>query len=895
MASSTVVDLSFAPGVAQTLAELPYSDEMLNGQAPEEMHELDVSYAQLALLTTAPESSINEILHFVTVLRASNNEISTLRGLDALVSLEVLDLSHNRLQVVDAHSATLLKTLRRLRTIDFSHNNMSLLDLDGSVGAPSPRSAGGNTAGAGGVGGGSLTSSSAAGLTAGRAAPPSSEKNTGLTSLAAINLSHNAFIEFPDLRSAPFLQVLNMSHNRLELITDMDTRLPLLSLHSLLLHANRVPSVSNLVPLCALATSLKHLQIFDNPFTFTGEEAAEGTDASLWWRPFLLWLCPLLATVDQTELTPSERRAATEALFREHGTLSRTAMAYMNPQHKDDLEAYLKRLSASAHPPADALEVIGELRDEDDEDVSMPLKAGYEAGPGAVRNDDEEGDDEAYANDVVVPMSHVNTVRHQSISKSVSGGGGGAGRRAVGSPLGYYIDVQETPSSPANGVNNSSARTSNRVVIVDPSEQNPASSVDGGILVTNHNRQRTRTVPITTVVRALQQKTRSLEEVVAVLWRGDLARRTAAAIVIQRYMRGALARMHLSEDDGESCRFIRYQLQQAAAAARSQKAQPGLTTATGAAASAAALSRGPSTRNAAVHGTRQASLEAIEASGSSMEEVLVSMRSLQEVMSSMWVDLEEYRAMADREQRNAATLIQRWYRGYCARRDYGRVRHRVAPAQTPPSSACKCAGKTAALQKEVLELRHEVRELREMLMQTARQQRLAAYEDPEAAMDAIVQKHEARVQTNRGVERSQQQRQRQSDSRSPSATPSITGGGGGGGNDASQERGFVHSSPRADAETLEEAKEQQNAPVGKSSGVLKSPPHSHVYLHRMPEEVSARASPTSIRSPNNYNSSSSGRQARPLAKITKRRPTDATSHSGSPYDSFSTSAEGSAL
>ncbi|KPA85137.1 putative leucine-rich repeat protein [Leptomonas pyrrhocoris] len=834
MAAAHVVDLSFTPGEQQDLADFQFDVEILKGERVEDVQELNISHAHVLVLTSAPGAPINDILQYVTVLRAAHNEISSLRGLEAFASLEVLDLSYNDLRVVDAHAATLLKSLKRLHTVDFSHNHMNLLDLDGSFGAPSPRSNGQNGGSAGGSFG---SSSSIAG--AGRLLSFSSSTRDaagGMTSLTAINLSHNAFIELPDLRSAPFLQVVNVSHNKLEDIADLEMRLPLLTLHSLLLHANRLPNVTALVPLCALAASLKHIQVFNNPFTFVNGNKAEGIDAALWWRPFLLFLCPLLITADQTELTPSERRIATKRLFREHGTLSKNSMEIMNPQNKDALVVYLKRQGESAEPPADALGTIKKIMEEEEREASMPGGAAE----GAAASDQEDEDE--YMPDVVVPMSRMNNEREWGVRES-------SGARTKGQTISYHTDPHEEVSlSTADGVANApstrtSTRASTRVVVLDPASHQSAGSTES-ILRGNYQSHRAKALPVTTVVRALQQKTRSLEEVVAVLWRSDLARRTAAAITIQRHMRGALTRLHLSEDDAESCRFIRYQLQQAAVAMKAQKPQAAAATAAG-----VGHSSGPSARTAAGHGARQPSIEAIEASGSNIEEVLVSMRSLEEVMSNMWVDLEEYRAMADREQRRAALLIQRWYRGYCARRDFGRVRRSSTSLSFP---SCKCAGETASLQKEVAELRHEVRELRELLTQSARQQRLAAYDDPEKAMDDIVRKHEARLKADRNQEEDLHQH---GGSRSPSATLSVTAAD----VDAPQGGGLRHSTPRG-------------AAVG---AVLKGPGQLKAPAHHTPQQPLVGNSPPGAKSP--LSSTGSGSQAKRLATIAKRRPGGVTS------------------
>lgn len=745
-----VMDLSFAPGKDQELSDLPFERSMLQELAPEEVRELNVTHAQVLSLTSAPGALINDVLRYVTVLHAAHNHVSSLHGIEAFTSLEVLDLSHNYLRVVDAHGASLLRTLKQLRTVDFSYNSMSLLDLNVSVGAPSSRlsgvSAGATPAFSTSIpGGGNGRLSFAA------------DSSDGFLSLTAINLSHNAFLDLPDLRSAPYLQVLNMGHNKLDALAELDTRLPLLSLHSLALHSNQLRTATVLLPLCALAATLKHIQVFRNPFTLvqSGPKAnirntvnsgradlpGGGLDESMWWRPFLLWLCPLLVTVDHAEFTASERRVAAIMLFRENGSLSRSRMEYMNLQRKDDLEAYLRRNSEFATPPQDAMAIIDNIERQEES---------LQEYSGVAWDSDAEG-----AGQVVVPSSRMNpsgirgaapAPRHSNgtLSTSPNMYPDPAPLEVVGSPPPGTTSMAQFSYGAGGAASRSPSGA--RVVVVAPETLftvNPSSS---GVLNTNHNHQRAHSASMMNVVRALQRKLRSVEEVVAVLWHADLSRRTRAAIVIQRVMRGALARMHLSEEDAESCRFIRYQLQQVTAASAVQAAH----VASGAAAQATVGGAGGNGGgSAATRGVNQRhpSLGLVADTGSNMQEVLVSMRSLQEVMSSMWADLEEYRAMADREQRRAAVLIQRYYRGYRARCEYGRAFKHHRSLEPPPSScpaACRCALETASLQEEVNELRSEVRELRVLLHQTTRQQRLAAYDDPELAMDEIIRKHEQR-------------------------------------------------------------------------------------------------------------------------------------------------------
>ncbi|KAG5500592.1 hypothetical protein JKF63_03687 [Porcisia hertigi] len=747
MSTSThgVMDFSFAPGKDQVLSDLPFEKAMVDELGPGEVRELNVMHAQVISLTSTPGALINDALQYVTVLRAAHNEVSNLRGIEAFRALEVLDLSHNSLRIVDAHAASLLRTLKQLRSVDFSCNNMILLDLSGVLGAPSSRLSGPGP----GMSSTSSFSANGTGDAWGGSGPLSmsvADPSDGLLRLTTMDLSYNAFIDLPDLRSAPYLQVLNMGHNKLDSLVDLDTRLPLLSLRSLALHANQLPSSSALMPLCGLAATLKHIQIFRNPFTLlkNGPKAmgsstnsghsnlrVGGLDASMWWRPFLLWLCPLLTTVDQVEFTASERRVAGIMLFRENGLLSKSRMEYMNPQRRDDLEAYLRRTSESATPHHDAMSIIDDIEREEEEK--------YRVRPG----------DASGTGQVAPPMTHASTAQSRIAAPSLHSNnsvGGTSLSTSHGPLLAESVELPMTEAMPATQSSRGAGRMGGRspsearVVVIAPEEPHSTSHSTGSVLM-DHIRQPTQFTSMTNLVRALQRKLRSLEEVVAVLWHADMSRRTRAAIVIQRVIRGALARMHLSEEEAESCRFIRYQLQQATTAMAAQAAHAGV-------AGAGGSGNGDATTGSA--GQRFPSLEPVADTGSNMQEVLVSMRSLQEVMSNMWVDLEEYRAMADREQRRAAVLIQRHYRGYRARCKYGReraVKHLSSLPRAPPlcDTGCQCASETASLRQEVSSLRSELRELRLLLDQTVHQKRVDVYSDPERVMDAIIRKHERRI------------------------------------------------------------------------------------------------------------------------------------------------------
>ncbi|KAG5474509.1 hypothetical protein LSCM1_03295 [Leishmania martiniquensis] len=773
--SHGVVDLAFVPGKDHDLSDLPLGKAMLQEVVPEEVRELNVTQAHLRGLTSTPGTLVHQMLQHVTVLRAAHNEVSHLNGIEAFCALEVLDLSYNRLRVVDAHAASLLKALKQLRSIDFSHNSMHLLDLNGSFGAPSSRLSG---PGAGTAPPFSTNASGSGRGSGGRLSLSIADPSDALLSLTALNLSHNAFIDLPDLRSAPYLQELNMSHNKLDALSDFDARLPLLSLHSLALHSNLLPTATALLPLCGLAATLRHLQVVLNPFTLVQKGAKTANsrairgecaglpwctlDESMWWRPFLLWLCPLLVTVDYAEFTASERRVAGIMLFRESGSLSTSLLEYMNPQRKDELEAYLRRKSEFATPPHDAMTIL-RSREEEEETMRECSGVAWGAGAGGVEQ-------------VTAPMYRMDPSPILAAAPARRPPNGVSSASPSTHPNSLPLEVGAPSVTEATLTVQSSRSAASRpspgahVVVISPETQlslNPSSS---GALFTSHNRQRIQSTSMATFVRALQRKLRSLEEVVAVLWHADLSRRTAAAIVIQRFMRGALTRMHLSEEEAESCRFIRYQLQQAAQAARGAVAAQASVTGAGGCSSGGTTTRGVS--------QRRSSLEPVGDTGSNMQEVLISMRSLQEVMSSMWIDLGEYRAMADREQRRAAVLIQRHYRGYRARCEHGRVPKRLH-SQPPPSSSCltgcECAAESASLRREVSELRREVGELRELLQETARQERLAVYSDPERAIEAIVRKHEQRSNADLLAKPKYRQCPRE-DSRVPDASSRFTEG-----------------------------------------------------------------------------------------------------------------------
>ncbi|KEG12442.1 leucine-rich repeat protein (LRRP) [Trypanosoma grayi] len=317
-----LLDVSNVRGEHTCLDDIEELQETLSRAGKKKYGALRVQHVGLSTLGLA--ASLAAPLQHITSLTASHNRISTLQGVDAFPCVEFLDLSHNALRVLDAHSTSLLRRLRRLRRCDFSHNEICLIDFDAS-----PRGSGTWS---------DPLADDGDGVVSG-----------GLEGLTVLNLAHNQLIEMPDLRSMPILAELDVEHNRIDNIADLDNRLPLLALTSLSLAHNSLGSLQVLSNLTVLAETLKVLTVRGNPCV---EDAAAAKGAVQSW---LLFLLPCLETVDEAPLSHEERQAAA-LLFRHQGELSYEAMQMMNNNSGARLETYLRNFSPllSTRPVADS-------------------------------------------------------------------------------------------------------------------------------------------------------------------------------------------------------------------------------------------------------------------------------------------------------------------------------------------------------------------------------------------------------------------------------------------------------------------------------------------------------------------------------------------------------------
>ncbi|RNF21516.1 putative leucine-rich repeat protein (LRRP) [Trypanosoma conorhini] len=305
-----LLDVSKAPGEHTALDDI---QELLKAVAyTGQRQKIGALKAQYNNLTTLSISTpLVVALQHVTSLTASYNCLSTLQGLEAFAFLEFLDLSHNSLRVLDAHSTSILRRLRYLRRCDFSHNELRLIDLDMPLH-------------------GRVTE-----------APEEDDDLDAVTldELTVLNLSHNQLIDVPDFRCMPLLEELHLEHNRIECFTDLENRLPLVALTSLSVACNALRTLQDLLPLTVLAETLKELAVRGNPCMHNGA-VAKGCPV----RPWLLWILPQLETVDDVPLTPEERQTAA-VMFRQHGELSHEAIALMNSHQELQLESYLQKFA----------------------------------------------------------------------------------------------------------------------------------------------------------------------------------------------------------------------------------------------------------------------------------------------------------------------------------------------------------------------------------------------------------------------------------------------------------------------------------------------------------------------------------------------------------------------
>ncbi|RNF05991.1 putative leucine-rich repeat protein (LRRP) [Trypanosoma rangeli] len=303
------LDVSKAPGEHTALEDIQELQKAILYTERNKIGTLKLQYNNLTTLSISTPLAV--ALKHVTSLTASYNCLSTLQGLEAFAFLEILDLSHNSLRVLDAHSTSILRRLRYLRRCDFSYNEIRLIDLD------IPLHGRENEAPENDDGSDSVT----------------------LSDLTVLNLDHNQLIDVPDFRCMPFLEELHLEYNRIECLTDLESRLPLLALTSLSIACNVLRSLQDLLPLTVLAETLKVLVVRGNPCMQTAA-VANGCPVRSW----LLWILPQLETIDDVPFTLEERQT-TAAMFRQHGELSHEAIELMNNHQELQLEAYLQKFA----------------------------------------------------------------------------------------------------------------------------------------------------------------------------------------------------------------------------------------------------------------------------------------------------------------------------------------------------------------------------------------------------------------------------------------------------------------------------------------------------------------------------------------------------------------------
>lgn len=720
--------------------------------SPDAVRVLNVSRCSLVSLEPAPGSTLQAALQHVTTLQAPFNRLDSLAGLEAFVSLEVLNLSSNAFTVIDATMAAALHRLRYLRVIDLSNNELRRVDLGGGAGAAASSSVTRQSTSGGGGAGAAMRSHS---MDAGE---------TPVMAVTSLNLSSNMLTDLPDLRAMPALQILDLDANHIDDVADLDGKLPLLALRSFSLRENRLPTVASAVPLAALAATVRHLRLHGNPFALDedddGEEVlmsampstinpsrrgsiaqprrlnhnADNTSGARangsggnggpnpwWWRPFILWLLPLMETLDLAGFTASEKSVAA-GLFRERGQLSRDYLELLNPNRRDDLDSYLRTQGDRAGPPPTMLELATGPHDDEEDDHD----GGGSAGGGYGVNDEGGA--------LKPPSAHQTPVA-----------------RAAAPPAGLATTV-----------------------VVDANTYEPLHTAEWASHHSTHRSRKgsaTTTAAASTVLAAIQQKLRSLSSVVEVLWQHDLTRRTFAAVTIQRYYRGYAGRRDLDEEVRETAQFIRHQLSLSAQTAGgsgggNQSCSGGRSDADAGGAAAAARRASLSVPCASEEMAKAtAPLAATGNSSADIQEVLGTMRSLQTVMTAMLGELDEFRAMSDREQRRAAVTIQRHWRGYAGRREWRQVKagyDEFVESLEPFVALVQAAGRgyvvrramradvdgryeTRRLRGEVASLRAEMAEmlaalgLRASPLSDARRLRMAEYgTDPERAMDDII-------------------------------------------------------------------------------------------------------------------------------------------------------------
>lgn len=614
-----LLDVSGVSGDHTSLDDIQALNDAIVRSGGKRITALHVQRNSLASLsTTAP---LAMTLQHVTSLTASHNKLRTLQGVEAFRSLEVLDLSHNALRVLDAHSTSLLYQLKQLRQCDFSYNEIVLIDLDISH----------------------IVS------TQGNSLDGDEEFSTpALVELTTLNLAHNQMIELPDLRCMPALEELNLEHNRIEYIADADNRLPLVALQTLSIGYNALGSLHSLLPLTVLAETLKALTVKGNP-CMRNPAAAKGGCAV---RPWLLWILPRLQTIDDTPVRAEERDVASK-LFRHHGELSQEALEVMNTQPSGRLEAYLQRFACSQN--------------------TRPVTHTFSGRNG--------------------PQSTASVSDMNSLSHSVGG------------------MVARLPTA-----RNSIASTANSTI------RAPSAEV---------------------VLQVMQKKLKQLSNVVEVLWKESISRRVFATIVLQKHMRGFLTRRHLHPSMQRICARIREKLRRARHHPGCvQQPQP----------PSPPLHVGEMQRVGGRTNNNDSSSKRNE-----YEALAQQVRRLESLVSHACAEMEEFQSVLFYRKNKAAITIQKHYRGYVDRKkwlylknNYDEFVNSLQPDVIALQRVCRGylgrvklmqSSRLRQLEVEVARLRRTVEEIKLLMEQNRRQQRLERYADPERAMEDIISRH----------------------------------------------------------------------------------------------------------------------------------------------------------
>lgn len=634
--------------------------------------EWNIAHRNLQSLRCPPTSPLSLHLSRVTSLDISNNNLQSLRGVASFPALEMLDASYNKLRVGDMNTLSDVTKLTRLCSLDISHNFIQRMELEEF---------------------GVISSSRTQRL------------QSEAMKLTLIDLSFNKLMKLPDVRLAPALEVLHLDNNLIEDLLDIENKLPLNNLHTIHLAGNRIAQFQHMVPLAALAPTLHQLTISGNPFALTTDQqspSGAGQPPCRWWRPLLLWLSPLLVSIDQVDLSPEECHVAGQ-LFRERGKLSKQLMELLNPQQRNQLMKYVMQM-CPPHPmlseeaemelAQDELAYIaGDALQEPSPGVSPSITAmdgppvqvpplfsrttsalAYEKGlssitPAAEPDGELEDDDPSLR-----PPSFMNTSWGGGPTIAIPASVPPSAAYEVDEELEHQLEVEvdEYPTShprlqqqqvqrnlrqeeESPGVTPQEKKQHQRYLQHQFSNESLSNSHQVLNVTSSSGGSTAAQGNLPLIVKAMQSKLKTLSGVVETLWKADMARRTHAAIVIQKYIRATLVRMHLSPDEREACRFIRSQL--------NRQISPQHLAALAEAAFLRSQHPTPS-RNGSDSGTRNGNADV----SADLQEVLQNMRSLQQVFSTMWKDLEAYRLMAARERRRAAVTIQRYFRGYLGRK-----------------------------------------------------------------------------------------------------------------------------------------------------------------------------------------------------------------------------------